>query len=151
MAEDLFEITMDLVDGYKFRVDFHEEEGVAPLILDEPPPLGSGEGPNAARLLAAAVGNCLSASALYCLRKARIGVHGMRTHVQATVERNDRGRLRIGAIKVQLEPEVDEEDAERMDRCLDIFEDFCLVTASVRSGIEAETEVRPRVLSAAAA
>ena len=68
---------------------------VPPLLLDEPEPLGDGDGPNAAKVLAAAVGNCLSASALYCLRRARIDVQSMRTTVSASLSRNEAGRLRV--------------------------------------------------------
>lgn len=111
--------------------------------MDEPPPLGEDHGPNAARLLAAAVGNCLSASALFCLRKARINVKGMRTTVQASLTRNDQRRLRIGGIQVKLQPEVHPEDKDRIGRCLELFEDFCVVTQSVRRGIDVKVEVEP--------
>src|SRR6266540_4377380 len=148
MEDDIFEITMELADGYKFLVDF-QTEGVSSLVVDEPPPLGEGDRPNAARLLAAAVGNCLSASALYCLRRARIDVNGMSTRAQSTLARNERGRLRVAAIKVEIEPEVAQQDVARMRRCLEIFEDFCVVTASVRGGIDVEAEVRPRAVSPA--
>jgi hypothetical protein len=55
--ESAFALTMDLQDDYRFLVDFGQD-GVPPLLMDEPEPLGEGTGPNAARLLAAAVGNC---------------------------------------------------------------------------------------------
>lgn len=137
-----FTFTMDLQDGYRFLVDF-DQEGVAPLLIDEPQPLGDGAGPNAARLLAASVANCLSASALYCLRRARIDVHAMRTTVSGSLERNDAGRLRIGGIHVRIEPVVDEAEQPRMRRCLELFEDFCVVTASVRGGIDIDVAVEP--------
>jgi organic hydroperoxide reductase OsmC/OhrA len=111
--------------------------------VDEPPPLGAGHGPNASRLLAAAVGNCLSASALLCLRKARIDVRGMRTTVRSSMVRNEKGRLRIGTIRVDIEPVVSPADRERMSRCLELFEDFCVVTQSVREGIDVEVAVTP--------
>ena len=78
MEEKGLTLTLDLQKGYEFLVDFHQD-GIPPLLMDEPPPLGEDHGLNASRLLAAAVGNCLSASALFCLRKARIPVKGMRT------------------------------------------------------------------------
>lgn len=142
MEENGFTLTLDLEKGYEFRVDFHQP-GVPSLLMDEPPPLGEDRGPNASRILAAAVGNCLSASALFCLRKARIPVKGMRTTVQASFLRNPHGRLRIGGIQVKIQPEVAPEDRERMGRCLELFEEFCVVTQSVRGGIDVKVEVEP--------
>jgi uncharacterized OsmC-like protein len=135
-------VTMALQDGYRFLVDF-QQEGVPSLLLDEPAPLGEGRGPNAARVLAAAVGNCLSASALFCLRKARVDVRGMRTSVQASLVRTERGRLRVGAIRVRIHPEIAVADLDRVGRCLALFEDYCVVTQSVRDGVEVAVEVEP--------
>jgi organic hydroperoxide reductase OsmC/OhrA len=140
--EEGFSFTMDLRDGYRFLVDF-DQQGMPMLLMDEPEPLGDGAGPNAARVLAAAVGNCLSASALYCLRRARIDVHAMRTTVSGTLERNAAGRLRLNAIGLQIEPVVAHSDRPRMRRCLELFEDFCVVTQSVRAGIAVDVTVEP--------
>ncbi len=142
MSGEGFTFTMDLQEDYRFLVDF-DQEGVAPLLIDEPEPQGAGAGPNAARMLAAAVGNCLSASALYCLRRARIEVRGMRTTVSGSLGRNEAGRLRIDGINVRIEPVVDESERPRMRRCLELFEDFCVVTQSVRQGIEVDVAVTP--------
>ncbi len=150
MDDDTFEISMDHKKGYSFLVDFHQK-GVEPLLMDEPPPLGEGHGPGASKVLAAAIGNCLGASALFCLNKAHIEVHNMRTTVQVTKARNEAGRLRIGRIHVKLVPEVAEEDIPRMKRCLELFEEYCTVTASVRQGIDVAVEVAPVVAPVVAA
>lgn len=151
MAEtDEVTVTMALQDGYQFLVDF-QQEGVPGLLLDEPAPLGEGRGSNAARVLAAAVGNCLSASALFCLRKARVDVRSMRTTVHASLVRTERGRLRVGAIRVQIYPEIAAADLDRIDRCLALFEDYCVVTQSVRDGLEVAVEVEPAAAPGAAA
>ena len=151
MAENRFRITLDLQHNYAFTAEFGLP-GVPPLTLDEPPPLGGGVGPNAARLIAAAVGNCLAASLLFCLRKSRIQVRQLRATVEGSLVRNERGRLRLGEIQVRLAPEVAPEDRDRMGRCLELFEDFCIVTESVRQGIPVTVEVGGgRPLSAPAA
>lgn len=137
---EAFDITLTLDDEYRFQVDF-QQPGVPGLQVDEPEPLGEGEGPNASRLLAAAVGNCLSASALFCMRKAKVAVSGMRTEVHTELIRNEAGRLRIGKIDVSLHPEFENGDQARIARCLDLFEDFCLVTESVRKGIDVGVDV----------
>ncbi len=143
MEEKPLEVTLELQGGYRFLVDFHQD-GVPPLLVDEPPPLGEGAGPGASRVLLAAIANCLSASALYCLRKARIEVKAMHAHASASLTRNDQGRLRIGQVRARLEPVVAAGDEPRMRRCLELFEDFCTVTQSVRGGIDVEVQVEPR-------
>lgn len=135
-----FTLELTLKGDYEFNVRFDQPEAFE-LLLDEPPPLGGGKGPNAARLVAAAVGNCLSASLLFCLRKARVDVPDLKTTVHATLSRDERGRFRIGGIGVRLEPVVDPADRGRMKRCFEIFEDFCLVTESVRQGIDVVVDV----------
>lgn len=142
-AEDhRFSVSLTLDEDYRFTGDFGLP-GAAPVTLDEAPPLGSGAGPNPARVLALAVANCLSSSLLFCLRKARIEVAGMTTSAEGEMARNDRGRLRVSRIDVSLSPQVAADDEPRMRRCLEIFEDFCPVTAAVRQGLEVNVAVTP--------
>lgn len=148
--EQEFSITLNWRQGYEFSVDF-EQEGVPELRTDEPPPLSEGNGPNPARLLAAAVGNCMSANLKYCLDRAHIDLEDMKTTVEGTIVRNEHGHLRIGSLRVRLEPTVEEGNYERIGRCLEVFEDFCIVGQSVRQGIDVAVDVEPRAVEAAGA
>jgi uncharacterized OsmC-like protein len=136
-----FSLTVDQHERFKFDIAF-DNPSWAPLRTDEPEPLGEGSAPNPSRLLAAAVGNCLSASLLFCLEKARVPVAHIRAIVEVSVARNDRGRLRIASMRVTLEPTVDDVPHERLERCVDLFEDFCIVTQSVREGFDIEVDVK---------
>lgn len=149
--EQEFAITLNWRDGYEFAVDF-EQNGVPELRTDEGPPLGAGNGPTPSRLLAAAVGNCLSASLLFCLERRGVAPRDLGTRVQGTIVRNPGGRLRIGALHVQLEPTLQADDMRRMEQCLAVFRDFCIVGESVRQGIDVTVDVSPvraRVVAAA--
>lgn len=145
-----FTVDLTLRDNYAFTVEFNDAN-VPPIVVDELPPLGEGNGPNPARLLAAAVGSCLSASLLFCLRKAHIEIGQLRTIVEGTIVRSERGRLRIGGLRVRLAPDVTVEQRERMGRCLDLFQDFCIVTESVRDGIAVDVKVETTAVPAGAA
>ena len=129
-----------LLQGYSFRVQF-DSEGTPDMVVDEPKPVGEGSGPNSTRLLSAAVGQCLSSSLLYCLRKARIRVTGLDTSVKSNLEKNKEGRMRDGDLDVQIHIDVDPEDRLRASRCLRIFEECCTVTPSVRNGIEVKVNI----------
>jgi organic hydroperoxide reductase OsmC/OhrA len=142
MNEGEFKTRIELVENYKLKVSFNSDK-IEGIIVDEPEPLGSGEYPNAGRLLAAAVGSCLCASLAFCLRKSRAGATSISAEVLTTLERNDRGRLRVASMTVNLHPEVD--DPSKLERCRSIFEDFCIVTESVRQGIEVKVDVKSPV------
>ncbi|MHB8263228.1 MAG: OsmC family protein [Acidimicrobiales bacterium] len=133
-------IKLELEDGlYGMRVHFPND--VETMLVDEPEPLGKGQGPSASGVLGVAVASCLSASLLFCLRKAHIEVSDINTSVAVSFKRDERGRLRIGGIKVNLSPEIESGPSSRVARCMDLFEDFCVVTESVRKGIDVEVTV----------
>src|SRR5688500_8266784 len=136
-----FAIDIDRIDQFAFRVRF-DKPTMADLRLDEPPPLGKDSGPNPARVLAAAVGTCLSASLLFCLNKAHVPVGALTSDVEVELVRNEAKRLRIGRIDVTLHPEVSGAGVD-FERCLDDFEDFCVVTQSVRDGLDVQVKVEP--------
>jgi uncharacterized OsmC-like protein len=136
-----FTITLDQVQDYEFHVKFDKAQ-FQDLMTDEPPPLGRDTAPNASRLLAAAVGNCLSASLVFCARKARLEMRGLHTEVSLQYARNEKGRLRVGKIDVVIVPKFDESQPEKTERCLGLFEDYCTVSQSVRAGIPMSVSVR---------
>ena len=136
-----FSIELEQIEGYEFRVKF-DWPGNAELLLDEPAPLGHARGPNAARLIAAAVGNCLSASLVFCLAgKFRQKPGPVRASVTGHIERNERGRLRIGGFDVTLTLSDTAASIGHFDRCLEQFEDFCIATQSIRQGIPVSVKV----------
>jgi organic hydroperoxide reductase OsmC/OhrA len=141
MADDgRFSIELEHLQGYEFKVRF-DWDTAADVVMDEPPPLGDQQGPNASRMLAAAVGNCLSASLLYCLSKTDPLPGSVKTTASCQLVRNASGRLRIGGIEVVLRVRPELVDSPRITRCLDLFEDFCVVTASVSKGIPVKVSV----------
>lgn len=133
-------VTVRLARDFEFVAEFNDVPGAPSVVFDEPPPLGGGRAPNAAAVLGAAVGNCLAASLVFCLRKARVEVRGLTANVETKVVKNSKGRLRIGAIDVELIPEFGGTDPS--GRCEAIFEDFCTVTASVRKGIPVSVRMK---------
>lgn len=137
--------TLELVQqaDYRFAVDF-DDPAVPLLVTDEPPPLGGGTGPNPARLLGAAVANCLAASLLFSLRKFRNQAEPLRAVASVELARNAQNRLRIGRIGVELHLAARAADVRSLERVLGQFEDFCIVTQSVRAGIAVDVRVIDR-------
>lgn len=134
-----FSLHVEQIDGFEFRVKFDKEQ-FAPLLLDEPAPLGHDTAPNAARILAAAIGNCLSASLVFCLQRAKVTGASVSADVDVEIVRNEARRLRVGKVNVTLHTNLPPDDPA-LAGCLSTFEDFCIVTQSVRQGIDVAVRV----------
>ncbi|WXG45150.1 MAG: OsmC family protein [Candidatus Atabeyarchaeum deiterrae] len=143
VQESTARIKLEWQNDLAFLVSF-DIPTVPSLKADEPPQAGgSGEGPNASRLLGAAIGNCLSASLAFCLKKSKLELKSLNSDVEVKIARNEKGYLRVKQVKVDLHPELkSSEDVKRIERCLGIFQDYCIVTEAVRKGIPVEVNVK---------
>ncbi len=136
-----FSISLRQVREYEFLVKF-DAESIADLHTDETPPLGRNAGPSPTRMLAAAIGNCLSASLLFASRKSGVVISNLQTEARVQIVRGENRRLRIGGIQVTIDPRVSPEDLEKLKQPRGVFEDFCTVTQSVIAGIAVEVKVK---------
>jgi organic hydroperoxide reductase OsmC/OhrA len=140
MAEDRF--TLELVQQADYRFEAHYDDPALPtLVTDEPAPLGGGAGPNPSRLLGTAVANCLAASLLFAMRKFKNEPGPLRAVASVEMARNAQNRMRIGRIGVDLHLGVAAAGLHALDRVLGQFEEFCVVTQSVRAGIAVDVRV----------
>ncbi|MCW4050928.1 MAG: OsmC family protein [Candidatus Bathyarchaeota archaeon] len=130
------------MDGFKFMVDFGIEG--SSLVMDEPEPVGDNAGPSASKILAAAMGNCLTASLMFCLQKTRAEVGEVETKVNGVMRRNHKSRWRIAEINVEINPEISDEFKSQYDRCHGLFEEFCIISKSIEQGIPINVKVNPK-------
>jgi len=140
MEDKEFSIELRQQADYVFETQF-EGTGVPPLITDEPPPLGGDAGPNPSRLLTLAVANCLSASLLFAMRKFKNEPGPLRTRATTAIERNAENRWRIGRIAVDIQLGRPAAEMKLVDRILAQFEEFCIVTQSVRAAFPVTVRV----------
>jgi uncharacterized OsmC-like protein len=139
VSEKQILVTLTQQHDYRFVIRFDDNMPV--LTSDEPAPLGTGLGPSPVQLLCAAVGNCLSDSLLFALRKFKQAPEPLRCEVQAQVGRNADGRMRVLNMLATLHLGVPATQLEQLDRVLGQFEGFCTVTQSVGQGIPIQVRV----------
>ncbi len=139
--ENTFTVKIERSEDYQFKVTFDKED-MGELVTDETESVGGeGKGPNPSRLLAASTLNCLMASLTFCLKKKRVKIDSLKGEITAKIERVE-GRLRVKELKAEIKPElVDTSEKEKLEKCIDIFEDYCVVTQSIRNGIEVDVDV----------
>lgn len=130
-----------LTQKQDYQFDIHFGDGIPVVMGDEPAPMGEGKGPSPVQLLAGAVGNCLSDSLLFALRKFKQAPDPIECDVHAEVGRNAEGRLRVLSIKAVLKLGVPAASLAHLDRVLSQFEAYCTVTQSVGQGVPVSIEV----------
>jgi len=142
-AEQQFTVELAQLTDFRFEARF-DAPAMPVLVTDEPPPLGGGTGPNPARLLATAVANCLAASLLFAMRKFGNRPDPLRAIATATLARNEQARWRLARIAVDLHLGAAAGDLKNLPRVLGQFEDFCVVTQSVRAAFPVDVRVFDR-------
>lgn len=139
MSDTLVQVSLVQQQDYRFDIQFG---GSIPVLTgDEPAPLGSGLGPSPVQLLSAAVGNCLSDSLLFALRKFKQAPEPLRCDITSQVGRNPEGRLRVLAMTARMTLGVPAASLQHLDRVVEQFEAFCTVTQSVGQGIPITIEI----------
>jgi len=132
---------LEQVERYEFRATYPGQP-FEPWVVDEAPPVGGNHGPSPTRILATAVGHCMSSTLVNTLERAHVEFAPIRTTVSAEVGRNERGRLRVRRLSVQIATRpLREEDRPRFEHSVAIFEDFCTVSGAVREGIPIQSRV----------
>ena len=136
------EIRIELVQlsDYQFEARF-DNPGIPVLLTDEVAPLGGNAGPNPVRLLAVAVANCLAASLLFAMHKFKNDPGPLRAVATVQMARNPQNRLRVGRIAVDLHLGTGASEVPMLDRVLGQFEEFCVVTQSVRPAFPVDVRV----------
>lgn len=134
-------IRVELTQQHDYRFDVHFGGDAPTLTTDEPAPLGTGLGPSPVQLLSAAVGNCLSDSLLFALRKFKQAPEPIRCQITSEVGRNADNRLRVLNMRAVMTLGVPAAQLEHLDRVLETFEQYCTVTQSVGQGIPVELQV----------
>ena len=133
-------LTLEQDGPYAFRVRF-EGTDLDAMLTDEPAPLGESRGPSPSALLLSGVANCLASSLLFALRKFKNAPGPLHAEIVASKERNADGRWRIPRAQVTLRLSDKAADLEHFQRVLAQFEQFCIVTQSVRDGIAVDVRV----------
>jgi uncharacterized OsmC-like protein len=126
--------------GHALVRDKHEVE------LDEPwwVPVGNDTAPCPADYLLVATAGCQVEVLRQCLEKARIEDYEIRLHAERQRANPDNApdpfpehtSMRIPAIDFELTVETTPEFEGRVQRCLDVCEDACIVSRSVEDGID---------------
>ncbi|TFG15798.1 MAG: OsmC family peroxiredoxin [Promethearchaeota archaeon] len=106
-------------------------------------------GPDAAQLLAMAMLACLNASFLFCLHKRNLTVDDLDAQAEISFKKNEKGYIRVKKIDVRIIPKTsDPATLKRIEQCMKkikddkmFFEESCIITASVREGIEVAVNI----------
>lgn len=77
---------------------------------------------------------------MFAIRKYKGDPGQVKATVEGALTRTN-GRLRIEQIDVTLMIENEADNLPKLDRVLEQFEEFCIVTQSVKSGIPVEIKI----------
>ena len=99
-------------------------------------------GPSPTKLLALSVLGCLTASFSFCLKKKGLSISDLNGQAIVSIARNDKNLWRVKKIDVKISPKIDTPELrKRANQCTKFFEQYCIISESVRNGIEVNLEL----------
>jgi uncharacterized OsmC-like protein len=136
------EVSISLEEEMIFKCDFGQVK-MKDLFIDEQHKKSQEKiGPNPSKLLALSLLGCMSASFAFCLQKRDFSLSDFKGKALIKSKRNAKGFWRIKEIKLELYPKIDTPKMrERADQCQKFFEQFCIISESIRDGIEITTNL----------
>ncbi|MFX1377321.1 MAG: OsmC family protein [Promethearchaeota archaeon] len=95
------------------------------------------KGTSPVKLLALSVLGCLTASYSFCLKKQGFSISGLKGKAEVIIARGDKGFWRVKKIDIEMIPKIDTpEMRKRADQCKKFFEQYCIISESLRTGFE---------------
>ena len=113
--------------------------------VDEPESFhGTDLGPSSIEYILIGIGGCLGSTLVYCLNRNNVDIDNLEIIVDGTLKHIGREKhLRLIDIKVNLYLTTrNNESSEKIDLCIRIFKEHCVVTDSIREGIPIKVEVQ---------
>jgi uncharacterized OsmC-like protein len=131
VGEKELEVSFDKADSHKLSIEASAELG------------GKGKAPDPNRVLAAAIGGCLTLSLLLNLQGFKASPKELTTRVRYTIGIGEQGLARFKSIDVEIKPVFGETvKKDFLKRITDNFQKFCTVTESVRKGIPVNVTIK---------
>ena len=105
-------------------------------------------GGEARQLLAASLAECMCSTFVSLLEWARVKYGGLHATVTVSTEKDERGRLCVGHLNVNIEVEIpnDEESRKRFRRAENLFKRGCLMSRSLERGIKISYSIGTKTL-----
>ena len=130
------EVGISLEEELIFKCDLGQIK-MQNLYIDERKIKTERIGPSPVKLLALSVLSCLAASFEFCLEKKNLTLSDLEGKAEITIARNKKKFWRVKRIDIEILPKIDNpEIRKRVDQCKQLFEQYCIISESLRKGIE---------------
>ncbi|UCC19418.1 MAG: OsmC family protein [Promethearchaeota archaeon] len=142
LTESKSEVGIKLEEEMIFKCDLGKIQ-MTDLFIDEQHKKSTDKiGPNPAKLLALSVLGCLAASFAFCLQKTNFSLSDLDGKAVIISKRNEKGFWRLQKLDIKLNPKIDNpEMRKRANQCIKFFEQYCIISESVRNGIDIDVKI----------
>jgi uncharacterized OsmC-like protein len=128
--EKICDVELKHKEDCQFDVRFRTKEG--DLLMDKPFQVGVGYGPEAVTMLTMSTTYCMTASLNYYLKKARVEPTTLRARGHVDMRLTEEKFRRVKGMEIDIRIEVTEKERKRLERALERFTDFCIISESIR-------------------